>query len=157
MAVLTTSTATIQESAELSSSSSIREQQSELVHRYALELGSAFRYSAQLNSALFVFAQRFLQINRVALAHLLFGFNIAALQTLLIARELATMAVTALSQIARGAWNSKQSRRLRKKLEFEFFVLILGTGNGIILLVFWPGWILIGLVYLIYLLCSWAG
>lgn len=131
-------------------------QQSELVSRYALEFGPAIR-SDKLNSVLLVFAQQFFQINRLALAFLLFGCNIAALQTLLAAKKLAAMSVTALSNLAWGAWNSKQSRRLRKKLEFEFFVLILGSGNGFILMVFWPGWILVGLVYLVYLLCSWVG
>lgn len=34
---------------------------------------------------------------------------------------------------------------LRKKLIFEFFVFVLGAGgNNIILLVFWPGWLVVG-------------
>lgn len=33
---------------------------------------------------------------------------------------------------------------LRKKLEYEFFVFVLGGGKGIILFVFWPGWIVVG-------------
>ncbi|KAK3943228.1 hypothetical protein QBC46DRAFT_43349 [Diplogelasinospora grovesii] len=42
-------------------------------------------------------------------------------------------------------WNAKATKRLRKKLEFEFFVLILGPGgNALCLMVFWPGWLIIG-------------
>lgn len=156
MTLLASSTTTTTTEHQAESSVSIREQ-SELVHRYALELGPVFRNSDKLNSALFIFAQQFFQLNRIALAYLLSGCNAAALHALLTAKGLATMSVTALSKLAWGAWNSKQSRRLRKKLEFEFFVLILGCGNGFILMIFWPGWILVGLVYFIYLLCSWAG
>lgn len=130
---------------------------SELVYRYALELGPALRHSNALGSALFVTAQQLFRINRIALTYLLFGCNIAALHTFLVTKELANMSVTALSRVAWGAWNSKQARRLRKKLEFEFFVLILGSGNGIMLMVFWPGWILVGLAYFVYLLWSWTG
>ncbi|PSS16728.1 hypothetical protein M430DRAFT_35411 [Amorphotheca resinae ATCC 22711] len=39
----------------------------------------------------------------------------------------------------------KATERLRKKLIFELAVFVLGTGgNSMILLVFWPGWIVIG-------------
>lgn len=156
MSLLASSTTTTTTENPTNSSLSIR-QHSELVHRYTLELGPIFRESHKLNSALFVFAQQFFQLNSVALAYLLFGCNVAALHVVLAAKDFATMSMTAVSKLAWGAWNSKQSRRLRKKLEFEFFVLILGCGNGFILMVFWPGWLLVGLVYLLYLLCSWAG
>ncbi|KAK3991045.1 hypothetical protein QBC44DRAFT_210482, partial [Cladorrhinum sp. PSN332] len=52
------------------------------------------------------------------------------------------VAVTAL-QLMWMAWDSKRSRRFRKRLEFEFFVLILGPlGNMMLLLLFWPGWVI---------------
>lgn len=135
------------------SSMSIR-QQPDLVQRYAFELGPCFRSSDKLDSALIVFAHQFFQLNRAALAYLLFGCNLAVLDALHTTKSLAAMSVTALSKLAWSAWDSKRSRQLRKKLEFEFFVLILGSGNGFILMLFWPGWILIGLVYALYLLCS---
>ncbi|KAI2641265.1 hypothetical protein GGS21DRAFT_487612 [Xylaria nigripes] len=38
-------------------------------------------------------------------------------------------------------WNSKHTKRLKKKIEFEFFTLILGGGgNNLFLVIFWPGW-----------------
>jgi hypothetical protein len=40
------------------------------------------------------------------------------------------------------AWRATGT--LRNKLFFEFMVFVLGGGNGIILVVFWPGWIVIG-------------
>ncbi|RDW69414.1 hypothetical protein BP6252_08434 [Coleophoma cylindrospora] len=39
----------------------------------------------------------------------------------------------------------KKAEPLRKKLFFEFMVFVLGAGgNSVILLVFWPGWLVIG-------------
>lgn len=41
----------------------------------------------------------------------------------------------------------KGSEGLRRKLWFELVVFVLGNGNGILLIVFWPGWIMVvGLV-----------
>lgn len=42
-------------------------------------------------------------------------------------------------------WNGQRSRLFRKRLEFEIFVLLFGSGNTILLLVLWPGWIVLGL------------
>jgi hypothetical protein len=39
-----------------------------------------------------------------------------------------------------SAWNSQPVRRIRKKFEFEFFTFVLGCGNSLCLLMFWPGW-----------------
>lgn len=40
-------------------------------------------------------------------------------------------------------WRSKPVVQLRKKVVFEFMVAILGPGNMLVILVFWPGWLLI--------------
>lgn len=37
----------------------------------------------------------------------------------------------------------KRTAWLRKKLQYEFFVFILGGGNPILLVVFWPGWLVV--------------
>ncbi|KUI54525.1 hypothetical protein VM1G_10244 [Cytospora mali] len=146
--------ATTQTSAE----SMCLQQKSELVNKYALELSSAFQYSSAVRSALFIFAQHFFRINHAVFSFLVFGGTVAALQTYLITKDLTMRSTAALARLASTAWNSKQSRRLQKKVEFEFFVLILGCGNSFCLVVFWPGWILIGLVYLLWtVLRCWAG
>ncbi|KAH6676329.1 hypothetical protein B0J14DRAFT_636488 [Halenospora varia] len=45
----------------------------------------------------------------------------------------------------------KRSEHLRNKLWFEFVVFALGGGNGMLLLVFWPGWLVIGpVVWVVY-------
>jgi hypothetical protein len=39
----------------------------------------------------------------------------------------------------------KASEKLRNKLIFEFMVFVLGSGgNSLLLIVFWPGWIVVG-------------
>ncbi|OLN81065.1 hypothetical protein CCHL11_09402 [Colletotrichum chlorophyti] len=52
--------------------------------------------------------------------------------------------ISAVRRSMRLAWNSKKVRRMRKKLFMEFATTILGPGgNMLIVLVFWPGWMLI--------------
>ncbi|KAI1819805.1 hypothetical protein F4861DRAFT_543570 [Xylaria intraflava] len=53
-------------------------------------------------------------------------------------------------------WNSKHMRRLKKKIEFEFFTLILGGGgNNLCLVIFWPGWGVLALgAFIISAWCS---
>ncbi|KHN99356.1 uncharacterized protein MAM_03054 [Metarhizium album ARSEF 1941] len=41
-------------------------------------------------------------------------------------------------------WDAKTTRVLRRNLFYEFAVFILGSGNSIILLLFWPGWLVVG-------------
>ena len=54
-----------------------------------------------------------------------------------------------------GLWDSAQMTRLRKKIEFEFFTLILGGGgNNLCLVIFWPGWPIIGLAMLVFSACN---
>lgn len=123
--------------------------ESELNGKYTIELSPALKlYHAAARSALLAFADQFSRLNHVLLTHLVFGCSVAALQTYLVAKDLTTRSASVLGEISWSVWNSSQGRRLRKKLEFEFFVLILGCGNSLCLAVFWPGWFIIGLLYL---------
>lgn len=125
------------------------QQESELVGKYPIELSPALKqFSEAVRPAFLAFADQFSRLSHAILTHLVFGCSVAALQTYLVAKDLTTMSASALGEITWTAWNSSQVRRLRKKLEFEFFVLILGCGNSLCLAVFWPGWFVIGLLYL---------
>lgn len=125
------------------------QQKPELVGKYTIELSPALKlFIEAARPALLTLADQLFRLNHALLTHLMFGVSVAALQTYLVARDLTTRSATALGEIAWSAWNSSQGRRLRKKLEFEFFVLILGCGNSLCLAVFWPGWFIIGLLYL---------
>lgn len=125
------------------------QQESELVGKYPIELSPALRqFGEAARPAFLAFADQFSRFSHAILTHLAFGVSIAALQTYLVAKDLTTRSASVLGEIAWSAWNSSQVKRLRKKLEFEFFVLILGCGNSLCLAVFWPGWFIIGLLYL---------
>jgi hypothetical protein len=138
------SAATTQTAADMSC-----QQKSERIDKHAIELSPALKLSnAAARSALSTLADYFYRLNHALLTHLVSGGSVAALQTYLIAKDLATRSASVLGDAAWSAWNSDQGRRLRKKLEFEFFVLILGCGNSLCLAVFWPGWLIIGLLYL---------
>lgn len=128
------------------------QQKSESGGNYAvIELSPALKLSIEAaRSALFTFADHFFRLSHAILTHLVLGGNIALLQTYLVAKELTTKSASGLGEIAWSAWNSSQVKRLRKKLEFEFFVLILGCGNSLCLAVFWPGWFIVGLIYLVW-------
>ncbi|PSS05186.1 hypothetical protein BD289DRAFT_419690 [Coniella lustricola] len=129
----------------------------DVVHQYATDLSSAWSCSNEhASAAMLSLAKQFLHINRLLLTYLILGCYIAVLQTMLVMRECAAASATAFARLVWSAWDSKTSRRLRKKLEFEFFVLILGCGNGFALIIFWPGWIFVGLLYLTYLMWSCA-
>ncbi|KAK1759026.1 hypothetical protein QBC47DRAFT_97659 [Echria macrotheca] len=72
-----------------------------------------------------------------------FASYLAAFKAILWFRFLSYNTAAVTRRLLWAAWDSKQSRRIRRKLEFEFFVLILGPGNALLLLLFWPGWLLV--------------
>ncbi|POS71025.1 hypothetical protein DHEL01_v210582 [Diaporthe helianthi] len=123
----------------------------ETIGKYAMGLSPALKLSnSAARPALRILADQLFRINHALLTRLVFGGSVAALQIYLIAKDVATRSALGLGDVAWSAWNSSQGSRLRKKLEFEFFVLILGCGNSLCLAVFWPGWVIIGLLYLVW-------
>lgn len=52
-------------------------------------------------------------------------------------------------------WNSKTVRQWRKKVVFEFVVVVLGPGNLLVLLLFWPGWFALGFAF--WVIRVWLG
>ncbi|KAG6063044.1 hypothetical protein E4U16_001026, partial [Claviceps sp. LM84 group G4] len=43
-----------------------------------------------------------------------------------------------------GRWEGRSTQALRKKLFYEIAVFVLGCGNPFIVLLFWPGWLIVG-------------
>ncbi|EHK24347.1 uncharacterized protein TRIVIDRAFT_30212 [Trichoderma virens Gv29-8] len=41
-------------------------------------------------------------------------------------------------------WDSKSVQKVRARIFYEFAVFILGCGNALFLVVFWPGWLILG-------------
>ncbi|KAM0818244.1 hypothetical protein AB5N19_04053 [Seiridium cardinale] len=89
-------------------------------------------------------------------SHLLFLTRILATQAVIISKFLLFNTGHISSRAIRSIWDSPGTRRLRKKLELEFFTFILGGGNSVCLLMFWPGWWVLGFVTLT-ICCSCVG
>lgn len=89
---------------------------------------------------------------------LLQGFSLlsSVLQLLALSTSFATKLIlyrsllftrTAIMETASLTWNiwdSRKARQIRKKIEFEFFVWILGPGGNLLCFLLWPGWLVLG-------------
>ncbi|KAK1590302.1 uncharacterized protein LY79DRAFT_221104 [Colletotrichum navitas] len=122
------------------------------------ELGVTIRQRSDLLALLgptFTLAVRFQRLVAVASWLLLVYGHLLATTTLsstIIATRLfaansfllLNATASALRRSLRRAWNSKNVTKLRKKFFMEFATTILGPGcNMLIVLVFWPGWMLV--------------
>ncbi|KAK3688626.1 hypothetical protein B0T22DRAFT_159987 [Podospora appendiculata] len=95
-------------------------------------------------------------VARVLATAFLFASRVVAFRTYHASKFLMIRTALAARQALWALWDSKKFRRIRKKIEFEFFVLLLGPGgNSVLLLLFWPGWIV--LIAAAWGLSSWAG
>lgn len=74
----------------------------------------------------------------------------------LLARILTWPVVVPLSYLARRvAWIAPMACRFRRHIVSELFLFMLGPGNDLMLLVFWPGWWVLGCAALgVSLLCG---
>lgn len=74
----------------------------------------------------------------------LFRGYIAAATTLWASRFVAGHAAWASGSLIKNAWKSKQVVAVRDKVFFEFATFVLGSGNGLFVMLFWPGWWVLG-------------
>lgn len=80
----------------------------------------------------------------IAAANLLVASSILAARSLVTLKFLAVKTAILLGQSSHAIWESRTIRQCRKKLFFEFMVLVLGpSGNGLLVLIFWPGWLVL--------------
>ncbi|KAK0621766.1 hypothetical protein B0T17DRAFT_618170 [Bombardia bombarda] len=112
--------------------------QLDISHLSSLLLAGALQFQHLLATASSLFVQTYFAARVVAAAFLLVS-KIVAIQTWF----LTTKASIWTTQLVWTLWDSKTSRRFRRKIEFEFFVMFLGAGNILCLMLFWPGWILL--------------
>ncbi|KAL0466228.1 hypothetical protein QR685DRAFT_107547 [Neurospora intermedia] len=76
------------------------------------------------------------------LLNLFLFVNFILYRTLFFIRTI-TMETATLSY---SIWDSRKARQIRKKIEFEFFVWILGPGGNLLCFLLWPGWIVLGVM-----------
>ncbi|KAK5996940.1 hypothetical protein PT974_02288 [Cladobotryum mycophilum] len=67
-----------------------------------------------------------------------------AMHALVATRFGLTRGLSASGKAVVDVWDSKRVQAIRTRLFYEFAVFILGCGNSLILLLFWPGWLFIG-------------
>jgi hypothetical protein len=76
----------------------------------------------------------------ITFAGVLYASKTVTLNAFVAAKFSAFLSFNMSTQAVASAWNSKNVQRLRNKLFYEFAVFILGSGNIIFLMLFWPGW-----------------
>jgi hypothetical protein len=82
------------------------------------------------------------------LLRLPYGNPILGVQPFLALRFLAVRMACLTMRLSWDIWNSKPIKQLKKKLVMEFFTLVLGpSGNAIVLLIFWPGWLVLAIAF----------
>ncbi|KAI1495429.1 hypothetical protein F5X99DRAFT_148188 [Biscogniauxia marginata] len=118
-------------------------------------LGPAVELALRCQRFLTAFLLFFLRIPYVVW-HCLFISQISIAQFFHIPPGWTLSAISALhKRLGFVAWDKKRIRRLRKKLEFEFFTLILSSGgNYLFLVIFWPGWWILGIFGMILWKCA---
>lgn len=100
----------------------------------------------QLLSSLLIFTAA---KSRIIVAQLACSGFFVAQQTVMASRSVLANTAQLSQNATLAVWESSQVRRLRKKLELEFFTFILGCGNVLCVMMFWPGWWLLALAVIV--------
>ncbi|SPQ23958.1 d8a2ed73-e8e6-451d-8739-0cd78f9153c9 [Thermothielavioides terrestris] len=119
-------------------------QRSDVISALHPLVNSALRFQQLVGSAAFhLFVRTYFAATVVAAASV-WASKSAAWKLFLASRLLAARGLVVAKRLAWTAWDCRQSRRFRKRLEFELFVLLLGPGgNAVLLMIFWPGWLML--------------
>ncbi|KPM37333.1 hypothetical protein AK830_g9239 [Neonectria ditissima] len=117
---------------------------SDLIRLLGPALEAAFRFQNLISSiSLFICVQAWF-LASVTLVNVVYASKILALQASLATKVGASHGYAMSNQAAAGIWNSRVIQKLRQKLWYEFALFILGSGNTVITLFFWPGWWVLG-------------
>jgi hypothetical protein len=119
-------------------------QRSEVISTIYPLVNSAVQFQHLIGCAVFhLFVRTYFAASIVATASLWASKSIAW-RTFLASRVIVARALFLASRLIWTAWDCKRSRRFRKRLEFELFILLLGPGgNSLLLMLFWPGWLML--------------
>ncbi|KAK4171448.1 hypothetical protein QBC36DRAFT_94922 [Triangularia setosa] len=139
---LTTAPTTISATPRKPQATLQRQQSSDIVITAISPLVHAIHHFQQV--AFHLLLNTYFAVSLLASASLV-ASKAVAYRSFLLSKILAESGVLAGRWVYAKVWNGQRSRRFRKRLEFEIFVLLFGSGNTILLLVLWPGWIVLGL------------
>lgn len=122
-------------------------QRSDVISTLHPLISSAVQFQQLLSTAAFhLFIRTYFAASIVATTSLWASKNIAW-RALIASRIIIARALFLTKHLVWTAWDCKRARRFRKRLEFELFVLILGPGgNALLLMLFWPGWLMLALL-----------
>ncbi|KAF5007076.1 hypothetical protein FDECE_6580 [Fusarium decemcellulare] len=104
----------------------------------ALEI--ALRFQSLVSTVSIFLCLRACFLASFTFAGVLYASKIVALKAYVATKFSAFHSFNMSSRAAVGVWNSKSVQTLRKKLWYEFAVFVLGSGNVVFLMLFWPGW-----------------
>jgi hypothetical protein len=119
-------------------------QRSDVISTLYPHVNSAVQFQQLIGSAAFHLLVRTYFAATIVATVSLWASKSIAWRVLIASRILVARTLLLTKHLAWTAWNSKQSRRFRKRLEFELFILLLGPGgNTLFLMLFWPGWLML--------------
>ncbi|KAL2152912.1 hypothetical protein VTH82DRAFT_4067 [Thermothelomyces myriococcoides] len=108
----------------------------------------AVQFQQLIGSAAFHIAVRAYFAATIAATVSLWASRSIAWRALLGSRAVVERGLLLAKWLARSAWDSKPSRRLRRRLELELFIWFLGPGgNTLLLMLFWPGWLMLAALF----------
>ena len=113
---------------------------SDIIRLLAPTLEIALRFQSLVSSVSIFLCLRAFFLASFTFAGVLYASKIVAFQAFIATKIGAFHGFTMSSKAIIGAWNSRRVQALRQKLWYEFAIWVLGSGNTVILMVFWPGW-----------------
>jgi hypothetical protein len=115
-----------------------------VIRRLGPALAFALRFQYIIGSfSWFLYIQTYFFTSR-AFVNAVYASRFLAIRAYLATKFGAFHGVNMSAKALSDLWDAKTTRAVRKKLFYEFAVFILGTGNPFILLLFWPGWLVLG-------------
>lgn len=108
----------------------------------ALAVAARFQYIIGTFSS-FLYLQAYF-VTSIAFVNALYASRFLAIQAYIATKFGAFHGFNMSAKALADVWDARTTRMLRKKLFYEFAVFILGSGNSMILLLFWPGWLVVG-------------
>ncbi|AEO55640.1 hypothetical protein MYCTH_2049580 [Thermothelomyces thermophilus ATCC 42464] len=123
-------------------------QRSDVISTFHPLVNSAVQFQQLIGSAAFHLVVRAYFAATIAATVSLWASRSIAWRTLLGSRAVVARALFLSKWLAWSAWDSKPSRRLRRRLELELFLWFLGPGgNTLLLMLFWPGWLMLAALF----------
>lgn len=117
---------------------------------HSLYLATVFQRLLSTTTVFLVFRAYYFSI--LLLRQSFYATQLLLLQSYYASSLLSKQLFSTTKQAMKAGW--KAAKPLREKLFFEFMVFVLGGGNGLLLVVFWPGWIVVAGAWGLWRACA---